>query len=390
MTSPNFSQYVDLTIYDIDAFQVYDDAIVYARDAVPEFEPRPGTLEEAILQAISYNTALLSSQINRLPDGLMEGITRLAGLERREATFATGTAIFEIFDDNGITIPAGTIIAYEEINDDVVTSFPFETVTDLVIPAEQEFGTVAIRATDAGVYPALLGTQQMELISPAPGVVDVVLGESIFVGTNEETDLDYFNRATQHFASLSMALVTKSQILNYIKSQFPFVGAVAVFDLTDSGETLLWADAPTPGYVTIVLSNTSGEALGTTLNTEVMDDISSKTVGGLVLGSVAPVPVQIFCVVDIVVSSGFTSLEVRTAIEEYLEGRLSAVGYDFSGIIIKNELISGISNISGVRYVKSLILDHGDILRADIDADGNITFLHKNSVPLGDIEVTSS
>jgi hypothetical protein len=390
MTSPNFSQYVDLTIYDIDAFQVYNDAVAYARDSVPEFQPRTGTLEEAIMQAVSYNTALLSSQINRLPDGLMEGIARLSGLERLEATFATGNATFEVFDDNGITIPVGTVIAYEIVNDDIVTSYTFETTADLIIPELSTTGNVAIRATEAGVYPALLAGQELELVSPAPGVVAVELQSAISVGTDTETDIDYFNRATRHFASLSNALVTKTQLLNYIRNKYSYVGSLAVFDLTNS-TSLSWAAADAPGYVTIVLSDLNGFALTGTQETEILEDITAKTVAGLSVDAVAPSPANVTCEVDISVANGFSDSEVRDAVEAYLTNRFSAVGYDYSGIIIRNEIIASISNIAGVRYVKTLTLDTTESAEITVDGiTGDLSFVAKNGTPDGVIEVTSS
>jgi len=389
MTSPDFGNYIDLTIYDIDAFQAYDDALVYARDAVPEFQPRTGTLEEAIMQAISYNTALISSQINRLPNGLMEGITRLAGLERLEATFATGEAIFEVFDDNGVTIPEGTVIAYEVIDDDIVISYAFETVGDLVIPEGSTTGNVSIRATEAGVYPALLGTQELELISPAPGVVGVELASSISIGTNAETDVDFFNRATRHFISLSSALATKNHLVNFIKVNYPSIGTIAVFDLTDPSGSLDWDEVPEPGYVTIVLSDISGGELVGAQSTSLIDDISSRTVAGLIVGATNPVPVSVEATVDIVIADGYDSTETRSAVSAYLSSRLSTLGYDFSGTIIKNELISAVANITGVRYVRTLTLvsSSPDLVA---DGDGNLDFVKKNGVPNGVVEVTSS
>lgn len=390
MTSPNFSQYVDLTVYDVDAFQAYNDAIVYARDSVPEFQPRTGTLEEAIMQAVSYNTALLSSQINRLPNGLMEGIARLSGLERLEATFATGNATFEVFDDNGMTIPVGTVIAYETVDDDIVTTYTFETTADLIIPELSTTGTVAIRATNAGVYPALLAGQALELVSPAPGVVAVELDSAIFIGTDSETDIDYFNRAARHFASLSSALVTKTQLLNYIRNTYAYVGGLAVFDLTDSGN-LSWVAADAPGYVTVVLSDLTGSALTTPQVTEIIDDVSSKTVAGLSIDAVAPSPANVLCDVEISVSSGFVAADVRSAVEDYLTNRFSVIGYDFSGVIIKNEIIAAISNITGVRYVKNLALDSGSPGLLDVDPiTGDLSFVMKNGTPNGVIDVTSS
>ena len=390
MTSPNFSNYIDLTIYDVDAFQVYDDAVAYARTAVPEFQPRTGTLEEAIMQAVSYNTALISSQINRLPDGLMDGIAKLSGLERLEATFAIGNATFEVFDDNGATIPVGTVIAYETVNDDIVTSFTFETTADLIIPEPLTTGTVAIRATNAGVYPALLTGQELELVSPSPGVVAVELQSAIFIGTDAETDIDYFNRAARHFASLSSALVTKTQLLNYIRNTYSYVGSLAVFDLTDSTD-LLWSAADAPGYVTIVMSDLIGSALTGTQETGIVADITAKTVAGLSIDTVSPSPANVTCEVDISVSTGFADAEVRNAVEAYLTNRFSAVGYNYSGVIIKNEIISSISNIDGVGYVKTLDLTTTDPGDVTVDAiTGDLSFVAKNGTPDGVIEVTSS
>ncbi len=390
MTSPDFGNYIDLTIYDIDAFQAYDDALVYARDAVPEFQPRTGTLEEAIMQAISYNTALISSQINRLPNGLMEGITRLAGLERLEATFATGEAIFEVFDDNGVTIPEGTVIAYEVIDDDIVISYAFETVGDLVIPEGSTTGNVSIRATEAGVYPALLGTQELELISPAPGVVGVELASSISIGTNAETDVDFFNRAAQHFTSLSSALATKNHLINFITANYPSVGSVAVFDLTNHLGDLEWSGPPEPGYVTIILVDLAGNAFDPAQSLQLAENVSSKTVAGLVVGIAFQVPVDITVNVDIVVAEGYDSTETRNAVSSYLSSRLSPLGYDFSGKIIKNELISGVANITGVRYVRAISIVSEDPSLLYDDGEGNLDFFKKNGVPNGVVEVTSS
>ncbi|MBM4210606.1 MAG: hypothetical protein FJ187_08665, partial [Gammaproteobacteria bacterium] len=54
MPSPDFSQYVDLTDFDVQPGDLYLDALEYARTSIPEFDPRPGTLEDAIMQAGAY------------------------------------------------------------------------------------------------------------------------------------------------------------------------------------------------------------------------------------------------------------------------------------------------------------------------------------------------
>jgi hypothetical protein len=381
MASPDFSNYVDLTVYDLDPFQVYSDAITYARTTLPDFSPRTGTLEDAIIQAIAYNTGLISSQINRLPNGLMEGIARLSGLTRREATFSSGTVEIEVFDNNGVLIPAGTVVQYETITDDIVVSFPFETVTDLVIPETETLGTVAIKGLFAGVYPALLSGQALTLVSPAPAVISIELTSVLSIGTDPETDTQYFNRASQHFASLSSVLTTKSQLSNYIKSEYPNIPYFAVFDLTENTGGLLWSAPSAPGYVTIVAADPTGVTVASTESDALLADIQSKCVAGLIVDitGVDSVDIDVTCIIAI--QTGYSSLEVRTAVDEYLTSKLSYSGYDFAGFIIKNEIISGVANIPGVKYVSDISFSSTD---PDFDYDtltGVVSFASKKNVP---------
>lgn len=389
MASPDFSNYIDLTIYDLDPYSIYDEAIVYARTAVPEFSPRVGTLEDAIMQASAYNTALISSQINRLPDGLMEGIARLTGLERREATFATGTATIEVFDNNGVTVSAGTVVQYEVVIDDIVTSYPFETTVDLVIPEGDITGSVAIKALFAGQYPALLVGQALTLVSPAPSVISIELNDTLLIGSDQETDAQYFDRAAQHFASLSSTLTTKTQLANYIKSNYPNIPYFGVFDLTIYTD-LGWSAADAPGYVTIVAGNAIGAALTTDEHLALIDDITPKCVAGLSVETVSfdLVPLIVNC--EIAIAQGYSALEVRTSVDEYLTNRLSYSGYDFSGEIAINELISSVANITGVRFVRSLDVTSTDVDYSYSPTTQTISFANKNNVPVADVQVTAS
>ena len=67
MTSPDFREYIDLTIYDTTPQDLYDEAVVYAQTALSEFEPRLGMVEDAILQSMAYVGALIAVSINDKP-----------------------------------------------------------------------------------------------------------------------------------------------------------------------------------------------------------------------------------------------------------------------------------------------------------------------------------
>jgi hypothetical protein len=98
MPSPDFSTYIDFSGFDEQPAAVYQDAVAYAQTALPEFNPRPGTREDAILQAGAYVGALSIGAINRLPNGLVEGILKIMGVTRIESTAGTFDLAIELFD----------------------------------------------------------------------------------------------------------------------------------------------------------------------------------------------------------------------------------------------------------------------------------------------------
>ena len=395
MASPDFSNYIDLTIYDLDPYTVYDDAVTYAQTSVPDFSLRTGTLEDALIQAVAYNTGLLSTQINRLPNGLMEGIAQLAGLVRLEGTFPTGTLTITVFDNNGVTVPIGTVFSYEVVSDDLVTSYPFETTADLVIPESSTSGSVAIKGLYAQKYPALLTGQDLTLVSPAPSVISAELAASLFIGTDTETDAEFLNRAAQHFAAMSSCLTTRIQMANYIKSTYVGIPYFSIFDLTASltaypaGDGLIYTADDIAGYVTVTACDALGEPLSTTEKNTLVADLENKCVAGLKISveNLDKVNIDVLCTIAVV--TGYSAVEVRTSVDEYLTSRLSYVNYDFTGTILKNEIISQVANITGVKYVQDITFTSADPDFTYNSLTATASLAYKNNVPNASVEVVS-
>jgi len=233
VASPDFRQFVDLTIFDEQPRDIYLDAIDYAREALPEFVTRQGTVEDAVLQATSFIAAQTIAAINRLPNGLMEGILRLLGFDRVEAAFATGTVYFTTINTQGLNIPTGTKIAYsEQINGGVVQHL-FTTTEGAFIPeGEQQSNPVAFRADVAGVKPPLLTGQEMTILTASNSLLEAFLDTDLVQGGAGESDPEYFTRGVNYIQSLTSGLVTAPQITGYILSTYPNAFRVLVQDLT--------------------------------------------------------------------------------------------------------------------------------------------------------------
>ncbi len=234
MTSPDFRPYVDLTIYDQQPGDIYNDAIEYGQLALPEFTARAGTVEDALLQAMSYVSGQTIAAMNRLPNGLMEGVLRLLGFNRIEATFATTTLYFTAIDEDGLSIPAGTKIGYTETIEGGIVQHIFETLTTATIsPGSDTSTSVTIQATEAGEKPALLSGQEMVILTASNRLYQAFLDADLEQGAATETDAEYFARGATYFASLSTGLITNEQIQAYVAQTYLNATRVKVYDLTN-------------------------------------------------------------------------------------------------------------------------------------------------------------
>lgn len=278
MASPNFSQYIDLTVSDLDVQTVYNDAVQYAQIALPEFTPRVGTIENAILESVAYATRNLVYAINRQPDGLMEGLLALMGFARIEATNASGTVTIELIINTGATIAAGTLFSYNVFDSQgVLTQYLFETTEDLTITSGNTTGTVAVIASNAEEYPNIPTPSSLTIVSSTPFILTATLASLTSVGTNTETDSEYFMRAVTYLGSLSSSIATASQMTNYIAITYPTVSRYKVYDLTDSKENKITNAVLASNVVTLTTQYTHGFSVG---NSVTVADMATATYNG--------------------------------------------------------------------------------------------------------------
>ena len=59
-TSPDFSEYVDLTIYDTDAEVLLNQIVTYGRTIIPEWTPAAGEIEMMLAEVFAVGAADLA------------------------------------------------------------------------------------------------------------------------------------------------------------------------------------------------------------------------------------------------------------------------------------------------------------------------------------------
>jgi hypothetical protein len=508
MASPDFREYIDLTVNDLQPIEVYNLARDYALVALPEFDPRVGTVEDAMLEAMSYVAGLVTGSVNRLPDGLMEGILRLMGFYRSEATFASGSVIFTSIDTNGLFIPAGTQVSFTETTADGVVTHIYATTSSVSIAeGESTSDPVQIAAVEAGEKPVVSDGTALTILTPINRLFDATFDGAFVQGTDSESDELFFDRAVTYLASLSRALANADQVTNFILSNYESAYRVKAYDLTrlqqflvtttvfDGGTSLVNAscaavnvgastyyrtfsstggsavienvlEASTPfgdtettfttvrisatskpdydgiweitggiqdqftdgpyvaydyddgteteqvdypdqeakiefldqiafttddvgGCVTVFVSTTTGASLTPNEKAAIEQEIHTRCVAGIsfYLSDVIVAPIDID--VDIAVLSGYSTLEVRTAVDDFLTAYVSPAEYPFTTLIRKNALISQVSQIDGVDYVETLTMTTLDATIATEEANGDIAFVFKGTLPSCNVTVTS-
>lgn len=229
MASPDFSPYVDLTIYDKAPGDIYYDAITYAQNvALPEFNPRAGSIEDALLQAFSYASAEMIGTLNRVPNGLMEGILSLYGFARVQSISARLTIQVTMYTDDGTTIPAGALFSYDLDGE----TFFFATVADLVIAAGDYTDSVEAECLTVGTIGTIANGTDLTPISGVAGVVSAQSVGTMVQGQDEESDISYFTRGAIYLASRSNSVATATQMQNFLGSYSTEIARAYVSDLT--------------------------------------------------------------------------------------------------------------------------------------------------------------
>ena len=240
----DFSEYVNLSIFDKEPGDIYRDSIEIARLSLPEFNLRVGTPEDAIFQAMAYVSALNIASINRLPDRLMAGIVGMMGFSRQEAVPAEIDVVLTVGDPEGGVIPEGTVFTYDALFEDEAIQYAFTTTEAVTVPAsENELElptvTVTVQALEGGVIPPIGSGVELNVVSSGTDIASAVTAtpSNFANGLNADTDQDYLSRASTYLRSLTSALAKASQVDAYILTQYPgVVGRVKTFDLTNGDD----------------------------------------------------------------------------------------------------------------------------------------------------------
>ena len=383
----DFSNYINLRSFDVSPTEIYLDAIDYARLVLPEFQLRQGTPEDAIMQAVSYVSALNVAAINRLPDRLMSGILGMLGVQIDDGTQALIDVEFTGIDYDGTSIPQGTLVRYDYEFLGRQDSVYFETIEEGVIDPVTYTGSeplpsvvVECRALDVGEILPLTAGLAVTIDSPTSNILEATIDAIVSRGTNQEVSEDYLNRAVKYLGSLSSSFARATQVDGFVLADF--VGTVSrckTYDLTNHASGMQWSDPDETGYITVFVYGINAQ-LTTDEKLDVLVAIQDRTVAGLEVVVADVNEVSLSMEISATFSSDFDTAVVESNIKSVLSNYFSPMNYRFTDKIRKSEFISIASSVPGVIYVESLdvAVESGS---ASITVDGDVDFTLKGTLP---------
>lgn len=392
MTS-DFRQYVNLRPFDIDPAQLYLESIEVARSVFPDFELRPGTIEDAMFQAFTYMSALNIGSINRLPDALMLGVGKMIGTPYADGTRATMDVLFTANSNTGALIPAGTLVGYAITIDEARVEYVFETDEELEIAANTTgdplpTGSVSCTSQKIGVIPQVNSGESLNILSFAPSVYTAASNGNFVQGTDAEALNSFLDRTVSNLATFSSALTTASQTQNYVLVENPnLVTRCKVYDLTDPDGSVLVGEASSAGKVA-VFAYGPGRLLTNAEKNDIETDLIDRAVAGLEIGVLDPTLLDFNVTATVLYDTSFDA----TSLEELLTNQLlqsfsPATSQSTEERLRYNDVLQALYSQTGVIHVTSLTVGNTEtatITGATV-AGAEVTYNAVNTFAVNDI-----
>ena len=370
--SPDYSQFVDLSLYDKDAADIYEAAITTLQSRMPDWEPTSTNVEVMLLEALALEVSETVFSLNRLPETMIRVLLSLYGVEIDSGERPTVDLEFTAFDSAGYTIPAGTEVSIQTSTGDFVSFFTDEAATIV-----EDTTTVVVGATSdqfTNIANGLPVGTTASLLDSLEGVESVQTDTVVSGGALPESIESWTIRGAQRLRRLVDTLVIPIHFTQAALED-PNVFRANTVDNFDPTADPSGDPGDHPGNVTVVVYGDGGP-LTSGQKMDLPESLEQRANANLIIHVVDPTIVTVDVEVEIVVKPTFTEATVIQAVEARLAEYLSPTSWPWSGTVRRNELISVIDQVSGVDYVSDLVEPAADVVvGADtaLAADGTIT-----------------
>lgn len=360
--SVDFSSYINMQLYDRDPAELYLSTIELLQLNIPGMSVKPGTVEDALVQAFSYLTTVAINHINTLPNMVMEGLANLIGVKRRDAKFATVTATVTALDYAGGELEAGTTFECSYTLNGTTYRDYFETTSAVIIdPVEPDLSadpptplpstTITLSATTIGYRQPVDADKTLTIINSQFVSDSAVTLDTFEQGTEEETDAEFLARFATYLRALGNSLTTAQQIESFAITQFETITRAKAVDLMDAELDRGQSATAAPGYVSLFVYG-NGEPLNYLSRKELSITLQDRMTAGLNL-IVEDIEIKNPAItVSVVIEKNMNLSSAKDSIMANLFTFLSPSKFsDAEDKLRKSAIISSIMSVPGVIYV---------------------------------------
>ena len=314
---------------------------------LPEWDPRQGTVEMALIDSLSVLTGLQVAAIEVMQDNIVEQLVGLRGITRDQGIPAHGRVRFTVTGSAPVQeIPAGTMLRYTVPS--TGESFDLVTVDSVaIITSEQLTGDVSVEATEVGDTPN--GTPvgiTLDVVDSLPFVESAVIAETLTGGAGVESDESFRSRAS---AGLSRFTATALTLPEHFQSEAltrPGVGRALVLNNTTPGSS-----TSTPGHVTVAVADPAGEPLAPSLVTDLSDHLTGMALASLTIHVAGPSYTSVDVQATVTAAPGVAPEVVQVAVQEAVARYLNPAVWDWSPVVGQYALAAVVGAAPGVRSV---------------------------------------
>lgn len=355
--------YLGLTIDDRDPQAVIDNAIAIIQSKLPTWNPRNGSLEVILLEAIATAEADVIYALNRLPGIVVEGLLNLYGVARDPGQVGTGTVAITLDSARDITVAAGQRFAIPSSSVVLTTTAATSATgaTSITVPVATADYTAAANGTPAGTA--------LDILDLVPYATEAVVATTIAGGADAESDAAYLDRASAVFARVTSSLVLPVHFTAYCVSDVR-VGRATTVDLFQPGGTA----GSELGHLTVYVYGKSDQ-LSAAVREELRQGMQAIS-SAMVTVHVEPVTITAQDVtLEVKALSGYSTTAVRDAVNAALSAYLSPSTWAFGQSLRPTEIIAVASAVTGVDYVVSVTTPGAPVTVGDTElvAAGTLT-----------------
>ena len=364
MPNPDITQYTNLVIYDKDPQDIVDAALVVLQARLPEWTPSETNIEFALLEAMALEVAETIYTINRLPEVMVETLLALYEIERDQGVAPSVTIEFTMADNAGYTIDEGTEVS---ISISASENLSFFTDSDLVIAPGNTTGTKTATAIENTISAngVAIGTS-CELVDAIEAVESIETTTVIAGGEAPEDDTTFLTRGIQRLQRLTDTLVIPEHFSQYALEKTYVTRAYAIDNYNSEAGSGVPGDHD--GHITVVVYG-DGANVSNGNKALLLAELDDNASGNLGVHLLNPTINTVNVAIAVKKVDAYTTGAIQTAVQTALTAYLNTATWDWSGTVRRNELITLVSNITGVDYVVSLTTPASDVTYA---TEGNL------------------